>query len=306
MINFIPYVCSAGGQTPGSERAAIDLKQSGTLEGLAKAGLEVNWQVDPDAIYEMPFGKAAHESLPALGTAERKEIVLWHCRYLQEQVMKAIEGGALPFTVGGDHAMALGSISAVAKAKNAFGRIGVIWVDAHPDFNTPETSPSQALHGMPLAALTGRGDADYVALVGDRPAVDPRKIVYIGIRDIDEGEQEFIDSLGINAFTMEDVDRLGIEAVMEKAKAIVSTDTDACVLSIDVDGFDPAYAPATGTPVPHGLQPDSTLPALKKLVADVDFDLIEVTEFNPTLPGRDQTYALVEGLFKSLLLRQAA
>lgn len=300
-IDVIPYGCSAGGQVSGSERGALDLKQNGLIERLQSSTLDIKWQYDPKEIYDTDFGKKAHENLPPLGSQERKEIVLWHCRRIQNDVLKALKKGTLPLTIGGDHAMAAGSISAVAKAKNAYGRTGVIWIDAHPDLNTPDTSISQALHGMPLAALVGMGDENYVSLTGNEPVIRYDSIVYIGIRDIDPGEQDYIDRFGITAFTMDDVNRLGIDNVLEQAKAIITKDTDAQVISIDLDGFDPEDVPAVGSPVPHGLKPETTLPALKKLMKEIDFDLIEIAEYNPMLAGRDKTRDFIEELLKTLL-----
>lgn len=197
--------------------------------------------------------------------------------------------------------MALGSISAVAKAKDAYGKIGVIWIDAHPDLNTPDTSPSQALHGMPLAALVGMGHEDYVALAGNKPVVKPEHIVYIAIRDIDPGEQDYINRFGITAFTMDDVNRLGIDEVLKQAKAVITKDTESCVISIDLDGFDPEDVPSVGSPAPGGLKPDIALPALKALASDVNFDLVEIAEYNPTLSGRDKTLSFIERLMKDIL-----
>jgi len=299
-ISLIPYVCSAGGKVIGSERGALDLYQSGLAKRLQESGLSVGWQGDPEEIYASSFGKAAHEALPAQGTAARNEIVLYHCRLLKEQVSKALAQGNFPVTLGGDHAMAAASISAVSAAKKAQGNTGVIWVDAHADVNTPATSPSQALHGMPLGALLGMGDADYVAVAGNTPVLKPEHIVYIGLRDVDPGERDYIAAHGITAFSMDDIRRLGVGEVFERAQKVISS-TKCKAMSIDLDAFDPAEVPATGSPVPGGLKVAETLPVLKKLAAGTDFDLIEVAEYNPMLRGRDQTAAFIEELLKTLL-----
>ncbi len=300
-VSLIPFVCSAGGQVPGSEKGALDLKKSGLAEALRKASrLAVGWQIDPAEIYDLPQGEAAHKNLPPLGSRERKDIVVWHCRYLQAQVLKALHEKKLPVTIGGDHAMAVGSISAVAKFKNAYGRTGVIWIDAHADLNTPDTSPSQAIHGMPVAALMGMGDMDYVEIAGDRPVINPRHIVYIGLRDIDPGEQEYIKRFGIPVFTMQDIRRLGIKEVFARAVALLEG-TVAKVISVDLDGFDPAEVPSVGSPAAGGLATEETLEALKELSEKVAFDLIEIAEYNPALPGRDKTYSFVEKLLNALL-----
>lgn len=302
MRNFslIPFVCSAGGQVAGSERAGVDLKDAGFVEALQKAGIAIDWQVDPREIYAQPFGAAAHEALPPLGSAARKAIVVHHCRWLKEQVEQASKAGFLPVTIGGDHAMALASIGAVAAAGNALGDTGVIWVDAHADINTPATSPSQALHGMPLAALLGMGDSDYLAVAGGKPVLTPQNLVYVGLRDVDAGERNLIKEMNIANFTMDDIARLGLEEVLGRAREIIGH-AKAKVISIDLDAFDPREVPSVGSPAPGGLKVAETLPLLQKLVEATDFDLIEISEYNPALGGRDRTYAFLQGLMKALL-----
>lgn len=300
-FQVIPYVCSAGGKTLGSEKGASDIKASGLIDTLAKQGLPISWYVDPDEIYDSPWGQRAHENLPQRGTDERNDIVYWHCAQLKNHVKDALKKNYRAISIGGDHAMALGSISGLAEAKNAHGTVGVLWIDAHADFNTPETSPSQALHGMPLAALCGLGDKNFVAVSGDKTVINPHHIAYIGLRDVDPGELEFIAQYGITAFTMKDIEHQGLEAVFQKAKDVITNGTQTVAFSIDLDAFDPSEAPSVGTPVENGLRKSETLPLLKKLAQDIQPDLLEITEYNPTLDGRDVTFSLIEDLFKTLL-----
>ena len=300
-FKVIPYVCSAGGKTLGSETGASDIKKSGLIGKLAAEGMPVEWYVDPDEIYDSPWGRRAHENLPARGTQERNDIVFWHCAQLKNHVRDVIRTGDRAITIGGDHAMALGSIAGLAEAKKAQGRVGVLWVDAHADFNTPETSPSQALHGMPLAALSGLGDKGFVSIGGEPPAISPQNIAYIGLRDVDPGELDFIQQYGIAAFTMKDIEREGLDTVFAKAKQVISTNTDAIAFSIDLDAFDPSEAPSVGTPVENGLHKAETLPLLRALAEELKPELMEITEYNPTLDGRETTFSLVEDLLGALL-----
>jgi arginase len=304
-IKLIPYVCSLGGRTRGSEMAALDLYEHDIVSALEALGQSASWYIDPRELYQSPWGERAHKNRSSLSAEDKKEGVLWHCAQLRQAVIDVLEQGALPVTFGGDHAMALGSISALAQQKNAHGKTGVIWIDAHADFNTPLTSPSGNLHGMPLAALSGLGDADVVALNGARPSIDPRHIVYIGLRDVDAGEKDFIAEYNINAFTMMDIEREGLAAIMDKAAKIAANGTDAVALSLDLDAFDPQDAPSVGTPVDGGLRQKEMLPLLAKLVKEVKPDLIEIAEYNPTLQGCDITRALILEVLPALLPARA-
>lgn len=302
-IRLIPYCCGAGGSTAGCELGPVDLCNRGLAEVLGTQGIDISWQEDPEQFYrQSPWGAAFHESLPPLGTDERRQGVSWHCTHLRDQVVSVIKAGARPVTIGGDHSMAAGSLAGLAQAHQAHGRIGVIWVDAHADINTPETSPSQAFHGMPVAAMLGMGHPDFAALGGAGKAVlRPEHVFYLGLRDVDQGEEEAIRRLGIHAFTKEDVDAMGIENAFSAALETVSAGTDHLCLSVDLDAFDPAQAPSVGTPVDNGFRREDLLPVLKRLVQSGDFDLIELAEYNPTLAGADQTYDLTCETLKALL-----
>lgn len=300
-IALIPFVCGAGASTGGCERGPVDLEQYGLQDYLTGRGYDAVWQDSPAALYDGPMGEAAHKDLPPPGAPERKEITLFHCRYLRDQVAAAIRANKKPVTIGGDHTMAAGSLAGLAQARHAHGRIGVVWIDAHADINTPESSPSGSWHGMPLAALTGRGDADFCALAGGKQAIDPAHIVYLGLRDVDPPEQALIDDDNIFCLTMDDIHKIGIVAAFDQAMAHLAGKVDHLALSLDLDAFDPAEAQSVGTPVPDGFKSSDLLPVLRKLVTDHDFDLVEVTEYNPTLPGRDATVTLARDAIESLV-----
>lgn len=299
-FRLIPFVCSAGASVLGTERACLDLSEHNVIEHLSNQGVDVSWHIDPHEIYDLKQGKRAHEQMPALGTPERQKLVIWHCEQIKKHVKSAVEAGHVPVTLGGDHAMAMGSIAGLAEACNAHGRIGVLWVDAHADLNTRKTSPSMAYHGMPLAALLGLGDPDFVRLGGDKPVLNPAHIYYMGIRDIDPGEQERLDDMQIRHMSVEEIEA-DYEAAFERAVQELAEQTDYLFLSLDLDSLDPQDAPAVGSPSPGGLRKDALLPALKSATKKYNFSGYEIVEYNPALNGADQTRTLIFDLLDTVL-----
>src|SRR5581483_2983414 len=166
------------------------------------------------------------------------------------EVEASLRLGHLPLTLGGDHSFSFGSIGGAARVKN----LGVLWIDAHGDFNTADTTPSGNVHGMPLAALCGYGDPRLVH-VGkpSAPSVNPANVVNLGARDLDPGERELLRASGMTVLAMEQIDRIGMYQAMQQAIAIATSGTDGFYLSFDLDAIDPVYAPGVGTPVPGGL-----------------------------------------------------
>ncbi|KAL3423976.1 arginase [Phlyctema vagabunda] len=209
---------------------------------------------------------------------------------LSEQVYNLAKDGRCVLTLGGDHSIAIGTISGTAKAiRERLGReMAVIWVDAHADINTPETSDSGNIHGMPVAFLTGLAEEkreDIFGWIKDDNKISVKKLVYIGLRDVDRGEKKILRDHGIKAFSMHDIDRHGIGKVMEMALGHIGNDTPIH-LSFDVDALDPMWAPSTGTPVRGGLtlrEGDYIAECVHETGSLVAMDLVEV---NPTLePG---------------------
>jgi len=211
--------------------------------------------------------------------------------------LAALPPGTFPLVLGGDHSVALGSITGVAQR----GPTGVVWVDAHADFNTPETSPSGNIHGMPLAALCGVGDPRLTQLLpGQGPAVDPHHVVLVGVRSVDPGERELLRQLGVSVYTMKEVDRLGIASIAEEITRRLGH-LPFVHLSLDADVLDPEVAPGVGTPVPGGLSYREAH-LLMELLADwgkvTSLDLVEV---NPILDRHNRTAELMVELAASLL-----
>jgi len=207
-------------------------------------------------------------------------------RRIAGAVATSIQGGRFPLVLGGDHSLSVGSIRGAAKHK----KIGVIWVDAHADFNTAETTPSGNIHGMPLAALCGLGDPRLVSLWDETPPVlDPKRVAIIGARDLDPGEKQNLRDAGVMVQSMEQIDRLGMVSVLEKAIERVSRDVDGIYLSFDMDALDPRHAPGVGTPVPGGLTFREAHLACE-VIAETDMLIgMDMVEVNPILDIQNQT-----------------
>jgi arginase len=207
---------------------------------------------------------------------------------LAEQVASVVAAGSFPLSLGGDHSLSIGSIGGLARGR----RIGVIWIDAHGDFNTPETTPSGNIHGMSVAALTGRGHPRLASLTGGGPVLRDADIAMVGIRDLDTRERDALHASGIQVFTMHDIDRRGLASVMEEAIMRVSVNTAGFHVSLDMDALDPTEAPGVGTPVLGGISYREAHLAME-LVAQsgklVGMDLVEV---NPILDQRNATAGL--------------
>jgi arginase len=219
---------------------------------------------------------------------------------LADWVGRALARMATPIVLGGDHSLAVGSVAGTAQHFRARNQtVGLIWIDAHADFNTPETSQSGNVHGMPLAALVGLGPAPLSNLLGWSPKVLARNTVLVGVRDIDRAERENIHRAGVTTFTMRDIDEVGLRAVMEKAIEIAAGGTAGYHVSLDMDWVDPEEAPGVGTPVPGGATYREAHLAME-ILADHDgirsFDLVEV---NPVLDEHNRTAELAVALICS-------
>jgi arginase len=224
------------------------------------------------------------------------------CQKLHDLAMKSLDEGALPLVLGGDHSLAAGSVSASAEwvRRTVSKPLGLIWVDAHGDMNTPETTSSGNVHGMPLAALLGQEPLE-LASIGFSPSVLPQHTVLLGIRNVDEREKEQIRASGIHVFTMKDIDRDGIASVAERAIGLAARETAGIHVSFDMDVCDPAIAPGVGTPVKGGFDYREAH-MIMEMVADsrqlVALDLVEV---NPTLDIRNTTAEFATELALSAL-----
>lgn len=224
------------------------------------------------------------------------------CELLRDAVAQVLDEGHFPLVVGGDHSIACGTIAGVAgHHMKTGGEIGLIWFDAHGDFNTPDSSPTGNVHGMPLAACLGYGDERLTGLTGRIPIVKPENVVLIGIRDIDQGERDLINESGIKAYTMHDIDRIGMARVVEEALKIVTTNTPGFHISFDLDGCDPSIAKGVGTPVPGGVGFRESHYLLESAAMTGKMISLEMTEIDPLLDDGNKTAEFARDLVLSAL-----
>jgi arginase len=225
------------------------------------------------------------------------------CQRVYQTALESLLDGAMPIVLGGDHSLAAGSVAAAADWARTTSRlpIGLLWIDAHGDMNTPEASPSGNVHGMPLAALLGQEPAELAGIGGFAPKALPEHTVLIGVRNLDGREKEIVRQSRVHVFTMKDIDRLGVAAVAEQALTLAGSGTAGIHVSFDLDACDPSIAPGVGTPVKGGLNYREAH-LLMEMVADAglltSLDLVEV---NPTLDVRNATAQLGAELALSAL-----
>jgi arginase len=285
-VHVIGVSLDLGGNRRGVDMGPSALRIAGLGERLAAMGIPV---IDAgDLVAPIPETKG-------FGDPHKKYIreISRICEQLYRTSLTALEKGALPLVLGGDHSLGAGSVAASADYLRRDGKpLGLLWVDAHGDMNTPSTSGSGNVHGMPLAALLGPEPAELSRIGGFSPKVLPSNTVLIGIRNLDEREKERIRDAGVHVFTMKDIDRSGIAAVVEQALAIAGESTGGVHVSFDLDVCDPTIAPGVGTPVKGGLDYREAHMVME-IVADSGLlRALDLVEVNPILDDRNTTAIL--------------
>ena len=272
----------------GQSRRGVDMGPSAVRVAGLEARLEALGHVVEDA------GNVA------VAIPEQKKEGDPHAKYLKEitatctkhaeLVMKTLEAGKVPIALGGDHSMAAGTIAGVAEYyRRQDQRIGLIWIDAHTDINTPESSPSGNVHGMPLAAIMGLGLPELANIFDFSPKVNPENCVLVGVRDIDAVEKANVRKAGVEVFTMRDIDERGMRTVMEEALRMANRGTAGYHVSLDMDWIDPEDAPGVGTPVRGGATYREAHLAME-IIADHSRMLsFEIVEVNPVIDEHNQT-----------------
>ena len=236
------------------------------------------------------------------GKAHHLPQIADNCLRLAKLVERAAAQPAFPLVLGGDHSIAAGSVAGMAKhLRRTKRKLGLVWIDAHGDFNTPESSPSGNVHGMPLAAIAGLGTRELTHLRGFSPMVTPENIVLVGIRDIDAGEARNIRQCGVQAFTMREIDERGMRSVMAEAIQTATRGTDGFHLSLDMDALDPEYAPGVGTAVAGGLSYREAHLAMEMIHDAHGMLSMDVVEVNPVLDIANKTAALAVELILSAM-----
>jgi arginase len=275
----------------GQSRRGVDMGPSAVRVAGLEARLEALGHVVEDA------GNIS------VAIAEQKKEGDPHAKYLREitatctkqaeLVLKTLEAGKVPIVLGGDHSVAAGTVAGVSEFyRRQNQKMGLIWIDAHSDINTPETSPSGNVHGMPLAAIVGLGPLELANIFNFSPKVSPENCVLVGVRDIDAVEKENVRKAGIDVFTMRDIDERGMRTVMEEALRIAGRGTAGYHVSLDMDWVDPEDAPGVGTPVRGGATYREAHLAME-IIADhgrmVSFEIVEV---NPVIDEHNRTAQL--------------
>ncbi len=275
----------------GQSRRGVDMGPSALRVAAIDAKLrELGHQVDDAgnvAVAQLEQKKEGHARARYL-----KEITAT-CTRLGEAVVKALEADMTPLVLGGDHSVAVGTISGVAEFhRRKEQRVGLIWIDAHSDINTPETSPSGNVHGMPLAAVMGLGPPELAGIFGFTPKVRPENCVLVGVRDVDPTERGNIRRAGIEVFTMRDIDERGMRTVMEEALRRAGRGTAGYHISLDMDWVDPEDAPGVGTPVRGGATYREAHLAMEIIADHGRLLSFEVVEINPVIDERNRTAEL--------------
>jgi arginase len=290
-IRIIGAPMDLGADRRGVDFGASAIRYAGLSEQLQRLGHTVHdiGNIVVPQPESQPIGNPRLKYLdPIVQVSE--ELAAW--------VTTALQDDEFPLILGGDHSIALGSISGVAKVYN---HVGVIWVDAHADFNTQETTPSGNIHGMVLAALAGLGDQRLTHVGGWAPKLDKANIVIIGARDLDSGEQALLRTHHISVFTMSDIDRQGMPVILRQAIAIAGRHDHAIHLSLDMDSLDPREAPGIGTPVRGGLSYREAHLAMEMIADSRRLVSMDVVEVNSILDRENATARLAVELILSAL-----
>jgi len=275
----------------GAGRRGVDMGPSALRVANLNASLQnLGYKVEDLGNVEVQQQESSKAGAP---TARYLKPIAATCLDLARRVEKAASQGKFPLVLGGDHSVAVGTINGIAaRFRKRKQSIGVIWIDAHTDMNTPETSPSGNVHGMPLACVVGHGPRELTHLLNHGPAVNPRNVVLVGIRDVDATEKPVVKQSGVKVFTMRDIDERGMRAVMRDALAIASNGAAGIHLSLDMDGVDPDEAPGVGTPVRGGISYREAHLAMEILSDSRLLRSMEVVEVNPVLDAANRTALL--------------
>ena len=282
----------------GQDRRGVDVGPSAIRYANLSATLEdLGYTVADLGNVEAPIPETVEEKAEVRYLGAVRSV----CERAAARAAQMVSEGLFPVFLGGDHSISIGTVSGVANAVEA-GRLGILWLDAHADFNTPETSPSGNVHGMPLAVLTGRGHPDLVN-IGGGAAVRAEDVAIVGLRSVDREEREFLARAGVNVYTMKDIDAYGVASVLRSALKDLSH-LDRVHLSFDLDVVDPEIAPGVGTPVRGGLTYREAHLVMELINEAAVVAALDIVEINPILDAKNGTAELAVELVGSLMGRQ--
>lgn len=292
-VKILAVPMDLGASRRGTDMGPSALRIAGLSKGLRALGYEVEreWDVQVPAM----------ETRSVKDDKRRfRDEIHYVCTRLASRVEAVLKSGAIPLVLGGDHSIAMGTVSGVASHyREQGGEIGLIWFDAHADMNTPATSPSGNIHGMPLGHLLGMGDSVLAEIGGFSPKVRPENVALVGIRDLDTLERQQVLDSGVRTFTMRDIDERGMGEVAAEVLEVVTGGTAGFHISFDVDGLDPALAPGVGTPVPGGVDYREAHLLLEHCSDSGAMTSMEVVELNPVLDEKNKSAEVVKQLVLS-------
>ena len=294
-IRIIGVPMDLGASRRGVDMGPSALRVAGLQARIKQLGCQVEdiGNISVKQPEEMSYGEKRAKYLAEIADA---------CKDLGVMVEKSLEENQVPIVLGGDHSIAAGSLSGVASHfKKKDKRIGLIWLDAHGDINTPESSPSGNVHGMPLAAAMGYGAVELVELLDFKPKVEPQNISLVGIRDLDSQEKKLAKKSGVHVFTMRDIDERGMREVMSDALKYAMDDTGGIAVSLDMDFVDPSDAPGVGTPVRGGATYREAHLAMEMIADTEAMASLEIVEINPVIDEHNRTALLGVELVLSAL-----
>lgn len=289
-----------GASRRGSDMGPSAIRLAGLREKLTSLGIESDDLYPPIPVppqeYLDPKSDRSREDAKHLGS------ILAACGTLAGHVEAIAREGDFPLVLGGDHSIALGSLAGVSSAASALGKTtGVLWVDAHGDFNTSETSPSGNVHGMILAASCGFGIPELVNFHREGRKIDPKNVCYVGVRDLDRRERALMKEAGVRVYTMSDIERLGIADATEEIAEFFSRRVDSVHVSFDIDAMDPNFAPGVGIEVPGGLTYREALFIMERMARTSLVASADMVEVNPVLDVRNVTAKMAVDLIGRLL-----
>jgi len=299
-IRIIGVPMDLGASRRGVDMGPSALRVAGLQTRLKHLGRQVEdiGNVPVIQAEEQPYGEK---------NAKYVDEIAETCKGLADMVRKTLDEDQLPLVLGGDHSIAVGTVAGVAAHfKKKSKSVGVVWLDAHGDMNTPESSPSGNVHGMPLASIMGHGPSQLTELAGQKPMVEPRNVALVGIRDLDAKERRLIKETGVHVLTMRDIDERGMREVMAQALRFASDDTAGIAVSLDMDFVDPTDAPGVGTPVRGGVTYREAHLALEMIADSRSAVSFEIVEINPVIDLHNKTALLgvellLSGLGKKIL-----
>ena len=285
-VHIIGVPLDLGGNRRGTDMGPSAFRIAGIAEQLSALGLSVTDKGDvPSPIPE----------IKGSGDQRKRYVkeIARVCQRLFQTSLTSLKKGATPIALGGDHSLAAGTVAAASVYMRSKGRpLGLIWVDAHGDMNSPASTGSGNVHGMPLAALLGREPEELARFAGDAPAVQAKHTVLVGIRNLDDREKEIVRAAKVHVFTMKEIDRLGIAEVMDRAIALAGRGTGGFHVSYDLDACDPTVAPGVGTPVKGGLSYREAHVVMEMIAESGKMTSLDLVEVNPALDLRNTTAEL--------------